>query len=131
MPKTALLGGTLIASFIILIGYGHGIVPIILVELPYPMAFLKDIPFEYKYLATPSLVFFAGHILYIVALFAKYPFLLRGSLAVLWVGLLMLVWLIFDGDVIGVFALISGIPFIICSVILFVKSFIKKTEPVN
>jgi len=132
MSNKVLLAGTLITSFIILVGYGHGICPIILVEIPYPMLFsTENVPNEYRYLIIPSLVFFAGHILYIVALLTKYLPLLRASLAILWGGLLMLVWLIFGGDAIGAFALISGTPFIVLSVILFKKSLIKKTAPEN
>jgi len=120
MDNRALKAWTLITSCIIIIGFGHGIGPILLMELPYPVAFRKlDLASEYQYLIYPSVIFFIGHLAYAVFLFARKRIILWISLLVLWIGLFLLIESMFSGDAIGAIALISGIPFMILSGILF------------
>ncbi|HTK20218.1 MAG TPA: hypothetical protein VL442_11910 [Mucilaginibacter sp.] len=120
MRHTALKAWTFITSLIIIIGYGHGVVPIVFVEFPYPLAFRKiDLASEYRYLIYPSVIFFMGHILFAVFAFVRKLLILWSSLIALWIGLMLLIAEIFVGDSIGAFAFLSGIPFIILSILLF------------
>jgi len=120
---------TLISSFVILIGFGHGIGPIIIVELPYPLAFRNiDLASEYNYLIYPSVIFFIGHICYIIFLFTNEKQLLWVGLGILWIGLFLLIKSMFTGDAIGAFALISGIPFMILSVTSFIR-YLRLSRP--
>jgi len=120
MDSRPLKAWTLITSCIIIIGFGHGIGPILFVELPYPLAFRNiDLAYEYQYLVYPSVLFLIGQLTYVVFLFSRNRIILWISLLILWTGLFLLIKSMFSGDAQGAFAFISGIPFMVLSGMLF------------
>ena len=79
MHSIALKAWTFITSLIIIIGYGHGAAPIAFVEFPYPLAFRGIyLASEYRYLIYPSVIFYAGHILFILFAILKRRSLKKG-----------------------------------------------------
>lgn len=135
-PHRKLTIAVLIASLCMLIGVGHGIGPIVILEVMipfhhnYPLSFALERKYEDN-LAASAIFLFAGQML---LLFTTVKRQIPGrlfALFVLWVGFFYLVHGIFISDSLAWFSFCTGLPFLTMSVVLFsfdIKQYSQKTK---
>jgi len=110
---------TLISSLIVVVGIGHGAVPIIFTEL----IMFKNLKFQFSFneepeavVTTSSLIFLVGQIFWLFYLAKKKWVLFWLGFAILWFGFIVLI----RGE--GGVMLFFGLPFAILSYILVARS---------
>ena len=119
--------GTIIANLFILIGAGHGVGPIGIVEVFRfnSYFFHEPIKFSGSYDNTIPLsliISLIGQLLLFVSLFNLPKQLKMCAICILWLGFIYLTHNIVTGDKLSWFSFWSGTPFVICSVILFIRT---------
>ncbi|MDB5150229.1 MAG: hypothetical protein JWQ57_4249 [Mucilaginibacter sp.] len=114
----------LISSCFILIGAGHGVAPMILIEVMVPFAsgyklsFGLSNSYENSIIAS-ALILFIGQVLLFVATHKEHIITRLIALFVMWIGLFYLTHNIFKGDDLSEFSFGSATPFLVLSIILF------------
>lgn len=119
---------TLITNLLILIGAGHGVAPIGLLEawsitsgrLPHmPFAFSGDYN-NTLYLSIS--ISFIGQIILFISMFNVKQIIKLIAIIILWIGFTYLTHGIATGDGLSWFSFTFGIPFLTCSTLLFIKT---------
>ncbi|MBE9662883.1 hypothetical protein [Mucilaginibacter myungsuensis] len=129
--------GTIAANGLILIGAGHGVGPLLVLEIIFltgGYGSLNELKFSmtgsYNSTITAACLFsFIGTVTLFISLF-NVPKLYRVTgIVSLWVGFIYIVHSFFRGDNIAAFSFWTGTPFLVCSMILFVKTILSYKEP--
>jgi hypothetical protein len=135
-PYRKLTIGILISSLCILVGAGHGVFPIGILEVMipfhhnYPLSFALERNYEHNFAAS-AIFLFVGQVLLFFTTVKRQILGRLFALFVLWVGFFYLVHGIFIGDGLAWFSFCTGLPFLIMSVVLFsfdIKQYLQKTK---
>jgi|GEM_PF-2719064 len=111
----------LISNMLILVGAGHGVAPILLLEtsvlfrLPNIAEFFSSLPEYEKPAYLSSIILLIGQILFVAALFTTKRLFKVLAMCILWIGFVILTYKIFSGDNLAGFSLLFGLPFLILS----------------
>jgi hypothetical protein len=124
-PYRKLTTAILISSLCILIGAGHGVLPMILLEVMvpfhhnYPFSFILQKSYESNFAAS-AIFLLIGQVLLFFATVKRLLFARLFGLFVLWIGFFYLVHGIFYDDGLAWFSFCTGMPFFAMSVLLFI-----------
>lgn len=135
-PHRKLTIGILISSMCILIGAGHGVLPMLVFEIGiplkhnYPFSFALQKDYELNQAAS-AIYMLIGQILLFFSTVKRILAARLFALFVLWVGFFYLVHGLFRGDGLASFSFCTGIPFLSMSVWLFVFDIRHYLRPVQ
>jgi hypothetical protein len=130
---STLTKGTFISNLLILIGAGHGIAPIIFFEAISLLNF-NDFDKSFSLSGDYESTLFAAAVLSLIGQLLLFVASLKGmnglkviAVMILWIGFIYLVHTTFKGnDNVAGLSFVTGIPFLVFSIILFVKIFRDK-----
>jgi hypothetical protein len=117
----------LISSFLVIVGFGHGIGPIFITEAGFPF-WIKDYRLNFSVpnsdnaenvVMFADIFFFIGQVFLLIYLRLKKTFLLWIGIFILWFGIFILI----QGE--GGILFLFGLPFIILSIISCVRSIME------